>query len=83
MLDMKDRHFPPDPRWLELWNRLDSDKRNRIAAEMGITRNLLRGYANGTKRMGPPRARVAAEVLKKLGYGRVNKGWFRPDLWNS
>ena len=83
MLDMKNQKFPPTKAWLRLWTKLDSAKRHDSARRIGIDYNLMRGYANGTKRMGPDRARKAAKALNDMGYHLVHKGWFRPDLWES
>ena len=73
--------FPADDRWVTLWSKLNSEQRHDLAAGLNTSYNCLRHYSNGSKRMSPPRARKAADVLNAMGYKRVTKAWFRPDLW--
>ena len=73
--------FPPTRRWWDLWEAMSAEARHELVRRMGSSYNAIRALSNSARQPSPVRARKLAAELRDMGYRKVTKAWFRPDLW--
>lgn len=68
------------PYFQRIWESLDGSAKNRLAADIGTTYQVLHHVARGRRKFSPQRCLKVREVLNGKGFRCTLKD-LRPDIW--